>query len=655
MNDFGVTAIALKPGQVFENRLLRIPAYQRGYAWQRQQWDEFLEDLELLPEGRVHYTGTVVIHSVPGGVVKDKRGKQYRVFDIVDGQQRLTTIVLLLDAIRRELLEVNLHDLADGIRETYIAVLDRNGQPLPKLTLNEDTHSYFFDHVLHDKPCLDGNRMRSHRNLSDAKTHFAAYLQDQRTKRGHDYATWLETLHDKTCNQLSLTVYAVNEESDAGVIFEVMNNRGKPITELEKVKNYLLYLASKLNLDSTHDLAKRVNGAWTHIFHRLMSSGLGSEDNEDQLLRVHWLMAYDPAEKNWGGSKSLKQKFHLRNYEGRHDELLQDLSTYVDGLRDAATAFCDAANPRHPDAFSDLRGEPSLRIRVIRAAEKLPRLRVLAPFFPLLIAVRVKHPQAGQFYLAALDACERYAFRVYRLLQRRSNAGRSTLILTGHALYVGRYTMEQALGVLRMLTLQFSPNYDFQQALDLNAGRDWYHWVGLKYFLYEYESHLADARQRDMAIQWAHLEADEAKKQTVEHILPQTPKDPYWHERFTDDQKARYTHDIGNLCLTVDNSSYGNKKFPLKRGAAGAGTRCYAEGFLVMERDLAAYTDWDEQSLLDRRNRIVDWAVSRWGVTFLQPAPVLDVSEEDETEDRDLGVHVDPVESKEPRVDTLSC
>jgi hypothetical protein len=165
MNEFGVTAIALRPGQVFEGRLLRVPAYQRGYAWHRQQWDEFIEDVELLPEGRVHYTGTIVLHAVDGEAIKDKRGKPYRMFDIVDGQQRLTTIVLLLDSLRREFDLLDQHDLAEGVKETFIAVIDRNGQPLPKLTLNDDTHAFFFDHVLHDKPCLDGNRIRSQRNL----------------------------------------------------------------------------------------------------------------------------------------------------------------------------------------------------------------------------------------------------------------------------------------------------------------------------------------------------------------------------------------------------------------------------------------------------------------------------------------------------------
>jgi hypothetical protein len=439
---------------------------------------------------------------------------------------------------------------------------------------------------------------------------------------------------------LSLTVYAVDDESDAGVIFEVMNNRGKPISELEKVKNYLLYLAAKLHLDSPHDLPKRINLAWAHIFQRFMSSGLGSEENEDQLLRVHWLIAHDPVEKNWQGSKSLKREFHLRNYMGRHEELLQKLIEYVDGLRDAATAFCDIANPRHADAFSDLRDDLLLRGEVVRFAEKLPRLRVLAPFLPFLIAMRLKHPKSGQHYLAAVRVCEQYAFRVYRLLQRRSNAGRSSLFLVGNAVMTGAYSSENALNIVKMLTLKYSPNHEFEQAFRIGTERDWYRWLGLKYFLYEYEEHLAKARHKNMAIKWSHLEADEAKSHTVEHILPQTPTDDYWSSRFNDDLRKKYTHDIGNLCLTLDNSSYGNKRFPLKRGHAGSNVRCYADGDLVMERDLAAYEDWTEQELVDRRERLVDWAFSRWGIDVPRAAVTVVSDEEDDGVDElviDLG------------------
>ena len=91
--------------ELFHKRLFRVPDYQRGYSWENQQVREFLEDLELLPHGRYHYTGTIVLHEIdPDDERMDTDGNAYAPVDVVDGQQRLTTIVLLLDAIRRSLV-----------------------------------------------------------------------------------------------------------------------------------------------------------------------------------------------------------------------------------------------------------------------------------------------------------------------------------------------------------------------------------------------------------------------------------------------------------------------------------------------------------------------------------------------------------------------
>ena len=96
----------------------------------------------------------------------------------------------------------------------------------------------------------------------------------------------------------------------------------------------------------------------------------------------------------------------------------------------------------------------------------------------------------------------------------------------------------------------------------------------------------------------------------------------------------RYTHDLGNLCLTLDNSSYGNKPFNEKRGKAGVDHKCYANGDLVMERDLTRYEEWSEHNLLERREGMVKWAKSRWGLP-VPPASFEETAASDEIDERD--------------------
>ena len=89
---------------VFAKRVFQVPDYQRGYAWQEQQLEDFVQDLELLAEGKQHFFGTLILHTGEDRPkARDEHRKTYLVCDIVDGQQRLTTVVLLLDAIRQEM------------------------------------------------------------------------------------------------------------------------------------------------------------------------------------------------------------------------------------------------------------------------------------------------------------------------------------------------------------------------------------------------------------------------------------------------------------------------------------------------------------------------------------------------------------------------
>lgn len=659
--------------KLFADRIFRVPDYQRGYAWEEQQLAEFIEDIQLLPSGKDHYTGTVVLHDRKGqeAYSVDEEGKHYAVSDVVDGQQRLATIVLLLDAVRREMTAIeSLAKLADGIRKSYVEVRNQANQPMHKLVLNRDCRDYFARIVLSDTPGPEGPSIQSHRRLIAARQFFASYLAARRNELGAGFEGWLKELRTKVVQHLKITLYTVEDQAEVGVIFEVLNNRGKPLSDLEKVKNYLLFLSSKLNIPQ-HNLADEVNRAWTLVFERLMQADLTSAEAEDQLLRSHWLMAYDHLRKNWDGSRSIKARFNLRHREvapstpdvqkmieavmalpeceratfvmslpenqrasfltwlrdeNDHTALLQNLIEYSRTLETAALAFCDIQRPARTDAFAAWKSDPILRKKVIAASERLRRIRVLAPFLPLLIAARLRFPADGHRYLELVELCEIFAFRVYRLHRYRSNAGQSSLFRYGRLLYSGEHTLEDVLAHLRGLLLYYSPAKDYQEEFALDeAKNEWYQWYGLKYFLYEYEEYLAKGQAPRLS--WDDLERLDLEK-TIEHVLPQTPNDPYWTQRFSEAARLKWTHDVANLSLTAHNASYGNKPFPDKKGSPGSSHPCYANSNLFMERALAAYQDWDEQALAARRQAIVNWALKRWHVEEVAPV-------EPETQDED--------------------
>ena len=105
----------------------------------------------------------------------------------------------------------------------------------------------------------------------------------------------------------------VDNDSDVGVIFETLNQRGKELTELEKTKNYLLYLANLLDDGLRQQLAAVINESWRTIFVNLGSAQLGPA-HEDQLLRAHWLATQDPRQREWEKIRSVKKQFHRSKY-----------------------------------------------------------------------------------------------------------------------------------------------------------------------------------------------------------------------------------------------------------------------------------------------------------------------------------------------------
>lgn len=632
---------------LFHNRIFKVPDYQRGYSWERRQVREFLEDLELLAPHRSHYTGTVVLHEPPTSesILMDVEGKTYNPVEIVDGQQRLTTIVLLLDGIRRALTADGFSNtartLSQGIVKNYIAAENLNGQRLFKLSLNKDTNHFFKTDILAEQPGVEGAEIASEQRLSAAKKQIADYLASKVNAGEIDGEAYLLGLYAKIATQLCFTLYQVNDDAEVGVIFEVMNDRGKPLTDLEKVKNFLLHTSTRLDLENS--LAQSVNAAWSKILQQLMATGLAYNESENGLLRAHWLSHYDPRSKQWNGSRSVKSRFDLRNYPDNHKELLGQLLSYTEVLRSASVIYCDAYRPNRPDAFATFKVKPAVRRQVIIWSEKLRRIGVIATFLPLLIAVRERWPNDPGKYLEILQLCEIFAFRVYRWNGYRSDTGQSAFYRIGYELAVGGKSYADTVRAIKSEIGYRCRERDFHNDDSAEQSVNWYEWGGLRYFLYEYEEHLAAQQNASPIVSWDELTRND-RRDTIEHILPQTiAGQPYWQSLFAAPDHAHRQHDLGNLTLTKHNSHYGNKPFHDKKGDANSPTHCYAKAPFYVERDLTRWQDWNAAAIAERRAELLEWAKSRWSFdrSGLETSPQENVAEAEEFHDDDVIDHVE--------------
>ena len=489
-----------------------------------------------------------------------------------------------------------------------------NEQPLYKLTLNADTHDFFRLNILAATPSIAPEQNTSQRRLAAAKKQIADYLAANLDTSVDIGEAWLNDLYKKVANQLRFTLYEVEDKAEVGVIFEVMNDRGKPLTDLEKVKNFLLHTSTRLAI--SNDFADTVNKAWTEILRQMMAATLVRADDEDQLLRAHWLVHYNPARKQWARSKSIKDRFDIRRYKNRHAELLDDLLKYTNGLRETCISFCDAYRPTRDGAFASFSHKPDIQAQVISWSNKLRRIGVIAAFLPTLIAVRERWPDDPEKYLQVLKLCEVFAFRVYRLREFRADTGQAAFARLGHGLATNQQGHEYVVRAIES-EIAYRCNEDrFHEELNAepSANLDWYRWSGLRYFLYEYEIHRAEQQGASLIVTWEELRIRDLKD-TVEHILPQSiDKQRYWTSKFNKRSHAQYLHDIGNLTLTKNNPYYQNKSFPDKKGDVNSKKPCYATSTMFIERDLTRWEDWDADAINQRRTELLNWARERWAV-----------------------------------------
>ena len=359
---------------------------------------------------------------------------------------------------------------------------------------------------------------------------------------------------------------------------------------------------------SRDDFAKLVNSAWAHILKQLMAARLGSPANENQLLRAHWIMHYDPQSRKWEGSKSIRGRFDLR--KGKHTQLLTELREYVEGLRDSCNSFCDALRPDRGGAFGSPSPKDGVKNNVVLWNQKLLRIGITATFLPLLMAVRKRWPSEPDKYLEILKLCEALAFRSYRVVKSYANYRQSAMFRLAFRVAHGMNFDDTVRNIKREYS-NVGLRQGFCEFTNAESPQSMYWWRGLRYFLYEYEQHLAVAKGASPKVGWAQIET----RESIEHILPQSiEKQCYWQERFDTTTHEEYKHDIGNLTLTKGNASLSNKPFPDKKVAKGYS---YEDSPLFGEQEIAKSWDhWTTESIDQRHAMLLGWAKERWHVDF---------------------------------------
>lgn len=567
--------------------------------------EDLWEDLENLSETRYHYTGMFTF-------CKPEQSEEP--YQIVDGQQRMTTLLILINEILNRVKDGIAGGMSvDEYRKKYLY-----SRPFGEIALkykfqysvDNPSDAYFKTQILGQSETSafsEPQQTLYTLNLKMAKQYFsekiASYGQEDLAK-----------LFKKVTERLMFNEYVIENIDDVYVTFETMNNRGKSLSKLELLKNRLIYLSTlyyalagndETQQNNVQTLRRNINNAWKTIYEYL---GKSKKLDDDSFLKDHWIMyfKYDKSVANVVEKDLLSVRFTSKNVLSRGLPI-QSVDKYVRNLQQSIVVWFNLNCPEASDLDED-------------SKEWIVRLNRLGIgcFKPLLMAAYLRLPTGPKVEL--IKACERYNFLVMKITGRRSNTGDSQFYRMAHEYFVAEFPSEMSL-INHVNELANSRTdirrfvADSIERYEKNEG--FYSWSGLRYFLYEYEKHLQAGYETK--VEWKTIERDQKDKVTIEHIFPQTADDPYWTTRFS---STTLCHSLGNLLLlsrsknsALQNDPFDKKKTTIRDMDGNVLYSGYDSGS-YSEIEVAREDEWTPGKIENRGRQMLRFLKGHWNLKY---------------------------------------
>ncbi len=561
---------------IFNERIFHIPDYQRGYSWEKPQLNDLWRDIEILRENQYHYTGVLSVVS-----------KANNVTSIVDGQQRITTLIILIQVIcncpqMKDTDWINGKKKAGYVEKYLYRQTGQQGEitePVFGYEKDNPSHVYFKKTILGLEDSDSGVPARTFytEKLSRAKKFFEDKIKDLSFSA-------IELILKKITEQFKLNFYVLEDELNEFVAFETMNNRGKPLSDLELLKNRLIYLST---LFRDHDdgergeLRKIINDAWKTVYEYLGKNPKKLLD-DDAFLKDHWIMNFQ-----YSREESKEYKKFLLNEHFTAENIITGkvmygaVRDYALDVQRAVKSYYYLHNPHESEYSEDVK----------KWLLKLNRLGFGA-FKPLIVSALANNVD-DQRIVDILKFTERFVFVAFNCQFRRSNY-RDTWI---YGCVQTRHQQGNFDDVFNDLpTLEGNLSLDKFNENIQEYEKKFYEWKGIKYFLYEYELSIQESKNGDVKVVW-----EKVNSETIEHIFPQNPDSGWGH--FVNQELL---HDWGNLLLLsreinskLKNSSFGKKKTEFKSNSYSA-------------IEVAGYDDWTHESVEGRKKKMLEFLKKRW-------------------------------------------
>ncbi|MCA0934024.1 DUF262 domain-containing HNH endonuclease family protein [Vibrio alginolyticus] len=491
-------------------RIFNVPVYQRAYSWQKEDnLKDFLSDIINQPCDRTYFLGSFLFH------LNGERN-EFSVVDIVDGQQRLTTFVIFINTLINKLLKNGSNIVSSRTKRTYVKDDD-----VFKLETDNEDSSFLHKVILSDLPSEDRQTVtKSQRLLLDAKAFFESELDKL------DLLA-LEKVYNTAINA-DVLLYVVDKINSATQIFELLNDRGRKLTDLESIKSFLMYNAGLVSNNPDQTISN-IQTDFAEIYRLMERYELSDRD----ILRYHTI-AFEkcPAEMQDKPKEFIKEKFnHLIQENNPRTTLLSEIQQYSTRLKASFKLFARIQDEK------DERPELARFFMIGR----------VAPFYPVLMRIYKEQPEEFDTLLYWLNKFTLQA----ALVGLRSN-GESYL-----------YTRLRNDGDVHELVRSFTQDNWWNinnRAKETIEYHNYYEWLNknvVRYILFTYENSLRKEKGFPLLGVKTYFAENTREKLSIEHISAQRAK----HVEYDDEFYERYMHSIGNLVIdhVASNASKGNK------------------------------------------------------------------------------------------------
>lgn len=551
-------------GQIIAANRHSVPIYQRSYAWKESHVGELFEDLAtaIYDHENEYFMGSIVLTAAESDEP-----------DVVDGQQRLATTIILIAAIRDYFSQNEYSDKAEEVGRKYLATRDlRTDDLVPRLKLNSVDNNYFVDRIIAPVEERSENNaiLESHRRINRAgelaKERVDLIARSAGSRAVDALIDWVEFIHRKA----KVIRVSVPSHANAFIIFETLNDRGLALALSDLLKNFLF--------SGADDRWPEVQANWIAMGSILESVG-GDEIVVDYIRHL------------WSSTYGLVRERQLYKEIRRRTTTKTRCVNFTADLESRAKTYCALLNSGHPywRPYGDVARRYIAAIQTLQVREIRPLLLAVVTHFSMPQTIKA---------LRLLVSC------IVRSLVVTGRGGvlESQYSAAAKGISDGKIKTERHLRDRMKDGVPSDEEFrqSFAFASSSNSQR-------VRYFLREIERYLNVEKP-----EW--VPSESVDDVSLEHILPRTLTGDWTN--FDDETHRSDVHRIGNLAVLAssDNSELGNSAFKDKK-------KTLRKSSFLMTSIVASFDEWSRDEINERQQLLAEHAVNTWPLSGEQRQP----------------------------------